>query len=66
MNLFIKQKYTYRQKTNLWLLKAKGGDKLGVWDQQIQTAICKIDKQQVQLCSTGNQSQYLVINYNEK
>ena len=35
------------QKTNLWLPKGKGGgDKLGVWDQQIQTTIYKIDKQQ--------------------
>ena len=36
------------QKTNLWLPKGKGGgrDKLEVWDQQIQTTIYKIDKQQ--------------------
>ena len=35
------------QKTNLWLPKGEGGrDKLGVWDQQIQTAIHKIEKQQ--------------------
>ena len=34
MNLFTKQKQTYRQKTNLWLPKGKGGgiDKLGGWD----------------------------------
>ena len=25
MNLFIKQKQTHRQKTNLWLPKGKGG-----------------------------------------
>ena len=36
------------QKTGLWLPKGKGdgGDKLGVWDQQIQTNIYKIDKEQ--------------------
>ena len=35
------------QETNLWLQKGKGGrDKLGVWDQQIQTTIYKVDKQQ--------------------
>ena len=38
-----------RQKTNFWLAKGKGGGgrmNLGVWDQQIQTTIYKIDKQQ--------------------
>ena len=35
------------QKTNLWLPKGKGGgDKLGVWNQEIQATIYKIDKQQ--------------------
>ena len=45
MNLYTKQKQT--QRTNLWLPKGKedgGKDKLGVWDQQIQTTIHKIDK----------------------
>ena len=35
MNLFIKQKQTHRQKTNLWLPKGKGRggkDKWGSWD----------------------------------
>ena len=48
MNLFTKQKDSQTQKTNLWLPKGKGGgggDKLGVWDQQVQTTIYKIDKQ---------------------
>ena len=34
------------QKTNLQLAKREESmrrDKLGVWDQQIQTTICKID-----------------------
>ena len=36
------------QKTNLWLPKEKevGKNKLGVWNQQMQTTIYKIDKQQ--------------------
>ena len=38
------------EKPNLWLPKGKRGggrrDKLGVWDQHIQTTIYKIDKQQ--------------------
>ena len=37
------------QTTGLWLPKGKegeGGNKLGVWDQQIQTTIYKINKQQ--------------------
>ena len=33
MNLSKKQKQdSQTQKTNLWLPKGKGGDKLGVWD----------------------------------
>ena len=44
MNLFTKQKQPHRQKTNLWSPKGKGGgNKLGVWDQQIQTTIYKRD-----------------------
>ena len=43
-----------------------GGDKLGVWDWQIQTAIYKIEKQQVLLLNTGNYVRYPVINYNGK
>ena len=48
MNLFIKQKQTDGQKTNLRLPKGKGWgrDNLGVWDQQIQTTIYKTGKQQ--------------------
>ena len=34
------------QKTNLWLLKGKGQDKLEAWDQQIRTTMYKIEKQQ--------------------
>ena len=44
----------------------EGGDKLGVWDQQIQTTIYKIDKQQGLTVDTENYIQYLVISYNGK
>ena len=49
MNLFIKQKqiYRYRKQTYGYQRgKAEGRDKLGVWDQEIQTIIYKINKQQ--------------------
>ena len=45
--------------------KAWERDKLGVWDQQIQTTIYKIDKQQGTTI-TGNYIQYPVINHNGK
>ena len=32
------------QRSDLWLLRGRGG--LGVWDQQMQTIIYKMDKQQ--------------------
>lgn len=37
---------TRHLKTNLGLPKGKRGDKLGVWDYQMQTTIYKIDRQQ--------------------
>ena len=44
-----------------------GKDKLGVQDKQIETTICKIDKQQdITEYSTGNYIQYPVINHNVK
>ena len=45
--------------------KAWERDKLGVWDQQIQTTIYKTDNKDL-LYSTGNFIQYLVITYNGK
>ena len=46
---------------------AWGGHKLGVWDQQIQTTVYKIDKQQSPtVVSTGNYIQYLIIDHNGK
>ena len=48
-------------KTSLWLPKEKEGrDRLGVWDQQTQTTIYKINN--ILLYSTGNYIQYPVIN----
>ena len=47
MNLFPKQ--TQGQRTDLKLLKGKGwgrGDNWGVWDEQVQTTVYKLDKQQ--------------------
>ena len=50
MNLFTKQKQTHRckKKTPMVTKGERGGgrDKLGVWDQQIQIIIYKVDKQQ--------------------
>ena len=43
-----------------------GRDKVEAWDQQIQTTIYKIDKQQGLLYSTGKNIQYPVINYDGK
>ena len=66
MNLFTSQKETHRQKTNLWLLKGKGGkDKLGVRDQQIHTTIYKVNNK-VLLYSTENYIQYFVVAVMEK
>ena len=49
MNLFIKQKQINRHTKQTYGYprgKEWGRDKLGVWNQQIQTSIYKIDKQQ--------------------
>ena len=50
MNLFTKQKQTLRHRKQTYGYPkgwGQGGrDKLGVWDQQIQTTVYKIGKQQ--------------------
>ena len=48
MNLFTKQKQTHkhRKQTYGYQRGKWGRDKLGVWNQQIQTNIYKTDKQQ--------------------
>ena len=71
MNLFTKQKQTHRQrKQNYGYPKGKaaglGEDKLGVWQQQIHTAVYKTNKQPGPTYRTGNCIKYLVIIYNGK
>ena len=47
MNLSIKQKQTHRQKIDLWLPRWGGWrERLGVWNQQMQTILYRMDKQQ--------------------
>ena len=48
MNLRTKQKQTHRHRKQIYgYQRGKGGrDRLGVWDQQIQTTIYKRGKQQ--------------------
>ena len=49
INLFTKQKQTYRHRKQTYDYqrgKGRGRDKLAFWDQQTQTAVHKIDKQQ--------------------
>ena len=47
INLFAKQKQTHSPRKQTYGYKrGKWVDKLGVWDQQIQTIICNTDKQQ--------------------
>ena len=48
MNLFTKQKQTHRHRNQIYGYQREKGarDKLGVWDQQIQTTTYKKDKQQ--------------------
>ena len=67
MNLFTKQKQTHRHRKQTYdYQRGKGRkDKLGVWVQQIQTLVYKINNKFL-LYSTGKYVQYLVINYNGK
>ena len=45
MNRIYKQKQTHRHRKQTYGYQREGRDKLGVWDQQIQTTVHKIDKQ---------------------
>ena len=63
-------KLIYKTETDLQTQKLipkekRGRDKLGVWDQQIQTTVYKMNNE-VLLYSTRNYIQYLVINHNGK
>ena len=41
MKLFTKQKWTHRQKTNLWLPKCKEwGDPLATWTERETVCVC--------------------------
>lgn len=52
MNLFMKQKQIHRRRKQTYgYHRGMEGDKLGVWDQQIQTTIYKIGKQQTSYCT---------------
>ena len=46
MNLFPKQRLTDIENKLQVTKGVGGGDKLGVWDQQVQITVYKIDKQQ--------------------
>ena len=54
------------QRTDLWLPRESGKNGFGVWGQQMQTIIYRMDKQQVLLYSTGKCIQYFVKNHNGK
>ena len=69
MNVFTKQKQTHRKRRQTYGYQEERGlgrDKLGVWDQQIQTTIYKIEKQQGPTVKHRNYIQYPIINQNEK
>ena len=68
MNLSMIQKQTYGRRKQTYGQQGEKGcgrDKFGVWDQQIQITIYKINNK-VQIYSTGNYIQYPVINHNGK
>ena len=47
ISLFTKQIQTHRHGKQTWLPKGKGGrDKLGIWNEQIDTTIYKKDNQE--------------------
>ena len=58
------------QRTDLWVLRQggmwAGEEGLGVWDEQMQIIIYRMDTNKVLLYSTGNYIQYPVINHNGK
>ena len=74
MNLFMKQEQTHRHREQTCGCQGGGDvgrDGVGVWDQQMQAIIYRMDKQEwinnkVLLYSTGNYIQHPVINHNGK
>ena len=61
MNLSVKQKQTHRHREQSCV---GGREGLGVWNQQMQTIIHRMGKQQGPTDSTRNYIQYPVINHN--
>ena len=67
MNSSMKEKQTHRHREQTCGCQGVGvGEGLGVWGQQMQTIVYRMDKQQVILYNTGNYTQYPVINHNGK
>ena len=62
MNLFTKQKQTDIENKLIITKKGLGGNKLGIWDQQIQSTIYKIDNKQG---STVQHRKLYLISYNK-
>ena len=61
------KKTTLTQRTDLWLPRVGVGEgRMGVWDQQMQTIIHRVDKQQGRIDSTGNYIQSPVRDHNGK
>ena len=46
MNISTKQKQTHRHREQTVVAKGLGREGLGVWDQQMQTSVYRMDKQQ--------------------
>ena len=57
-----------RDRTDLWVPRERGtwGQWIGSWDQEMQTILYRIDKQQGPTNSTRNYIQYPVVNSNRK
>ena len=66
----MKQKQTHRHREQTCVCQGwEAGERnaLRVWDQKMQTIICRMDEQQgPTVYRTGNYIQYAVINHNEK
>ena len=69
MNISTKQKPSLTDVENrLVIVKGEGVEREGLrgWDQQMQTIICRMDKQGGPTVQPGNYIQCLITNYNEK
>ena len=60
-----KQTYRYREQTSgYWWGEGRGRGKIGVWDQEIQTTMYKIKKQQGYIVQHRELQHYFVITFN--